>query len=67
MGKIDKEKMRSIGYMRPGYKSSKRREPVRNERTGEKGGTRTEHFSGRVDVNIQPKAVKIKTTTKEFD
>jgi hypothetical protein len=56
MGKLtekDLEKLRSVSYNREGYKTSKK--------TTSKGarGSTTEHFNGRVDAHVTPKAVPL--------
>lgn len=42
-----------FGVLRPGYRSATRTEPVRHDHTGEPVGTRTEHWSGRVDATAR--------------
>jgi hypothetical protein len=59
--KIDLEKMRSIGYNRPGYKTSTKK-TIKDAR----GSNQVEHFDGRMDAEIRPKAVRIKLTAKEY-
>jgi hypothetical protein len=56
MGKLTKEdleRLRSVNHNREGYKTSKV--------TTRKGthGSQTEHFSGRIDANVTPKAVPL--------
>ncbi len=54
----DKDRLRSISYNREGYKTS--------TKTTRKGrGTQTEHFSGRVDAHVRPKAVELKVEETE--
>lgn len=53
--KKDKERLRSVNLNSEGYKTS--------SKTTHKGfGTQTEHFDGRQDVEIRPKAVEMKAT-----
>lgn len=55
---IDLDKYRSIGVLRPGYKKA----------THEKkrvDGKEVEHWDGRQDAVIRPKAVKLQAKTKE--
>lgn len=52
---------RSAGYLRQGYKGSKQPRRVRREDDGTVGGTRTEHWSGRVDVNVTPRPVTLRS------
>lgn len=63
MGKLtekDKERLRSVGYNREGYKTSKKR-IVKDSR----GSSQTEHFDGRVDAEIRPAPLKVTSKVKE--
>ena len=52
--KKDLARLRSVSQNKEGYKTS--------TQTVAKGhGTQTEHFDGRVDVEVRPKAVKLMT------
>lgn len=55
---VDLDKLRSIGSLRSGFKRSKK---VERRSDGEQ----VYHWDGRVDAHIRPKAVRLKTTTKE--
>ncbi len=56
MAKMDKDKMRSIGQNRSGYKTSSKT-TIKDAR----GSSSTEHFDGRVDVDVHPAPVEIKS------
>ena len=55
--KVDLEKLRSVGVLRPGFKKSKRR--IMKDR---RGSTQTEHWDGRVDAHVKPRSIKIEST-----
>ena len=59
MTKIDKEKAASIRQNRSGYKTSSKT-TIKDER----GSSMTEHFDGRVDAEVRPAAVEIKSTAE---
>ena len=60
--KVDLDKMRSVGTLRSGYKNA-----TRTYIKDQRGSKQVEHFDGRVDTEIRPKAVRIGTTIKETD
>lgn len=60
--KVDLEKLRSVGSLRSGYKDSTRTEVNRNRYHT---GKQIEHWDGRQDAIIKPKAISLKTTVKE--
>jgi len=62
--KIDLDKYRSIGHLRPGYKSSKKVIPHLDDQGRKDGGSQTEHFDGRVDAHIKAKAVPARSKTQ---
>jgi len=47
------------GYLREGYKKSKRRHPKQSEKDGRTVGFETEHWDGRQDAQINADAVRI--------
>ena len=55
---IDLDKYRSIGALRPGYKKS-------TNTKQRVDGKEVEHWDGRQDAHIRPKAVKLQAKTKE--
>jgi hypothetical protein len=56
LSKEDRQKMASVGYNRPGYKTSTKT-TVKDSR----GSNQVEHFDGRIDAEIKPKIVKLST------
>lgn len=52
----DRERMASVGYNRPGYKTSTQT-TVKDAR----GSKQVEHFDGRVDAEVRPRITKIGT------
>ena len=58
--KVDLEKLRSIGSLRPGYRTSKRDVPHRDDQGRLDGGKEVQHWDGRQDAFIQAKAIRNK-------
>lgn len=52
---MDKDKLRSIGFLKKKGKSEK--VPVTNENTGKVEGYHVKHWDGRQDAHITPQAV----------
>jgi hypothetical protein len=53
----DRDRMASVGINREGYKNSTQTTRLGTTR---RDGTRTEHFSGQVDVNVTPERVRLR-------
>ena len=51
--------MSAPGYLREGYKASKRRRPKQSEKDGRVVGFETEHWDGRQDAQINADSVRI--------